>query len=148
MEEVRSVAMHLDTRLWLWLGVRVAADVGPAVNHQDAEAEVRRASLGDRQSEEAGADNDQVDVHRFTGALAGAGTAGTGAAGAGAPAAGAAGSSRSPAASMSGYLHSSANSQSGGVGNAASASPRTAGFGSRPTSGRYTARRSHQGMSR
>src|SRR5215472_6440082 len=141
MEEVRSVAMHLDARLWLWLGVRVAADVGPTVNHQDAEAEVRRASLGDRQSEEAGADNDQVDVHRFTGAFAGAGTAGTGAAGA-------AGSSRSPAASMSGYLHSSANSQSGGVGNAASASPRTAGFGSRPTSGRYTARRSHQGMSR
>ena len=41
-------------------GVGVAADVGPAFEHQDALAELGGRPFGDRQTEETGADDEQV----------------------------------------------------------------------------------------
>ena len=53
VEQVRAVAVDLDAGLGLGLAVGVAADVGPAVEHEDAQSELGRATLRDRQAEEA-----------------------------------------------------------------------------------------------
>ena len=62
VEQVRAVAVHLDTGLRLGFGVGVAADVRPAVEHQDALVELGGHALGDGQAEEPGTDDDQVEV--------------------------------------------------------------------------------------
>ena len=61
---MRAVAVHLDAGLGLDLAVGVAADVGAAVDDLNLEAEVVRAPLRNRETEEAGADNDDVRVHK------------------------------------------------------------------------------------
>ncbi|MCQ0016229.1 hypothetical protein [Actinomadura madurae] len=63
MEEVRAVAVHLDARLRLGLAVGVSADVAAPVEHEDAQAEVGRASFGDRETEESGAGHHEINVH-------------------------------------------------------------------------------------
>ena len=55
-----TVLVDLDTRLGFGLGVGVATEVVAALDDEDAFAELRGGTLGDRQSEEPGADDDQV----------------------------------------------------------------------------------------
>jgi hypothetical protein len=62
VEQVCAVAVHLNTGLGFGLGVGVAADVVPAVQHQDPPIELAGDPLGDGQTEETGTHHDQVDV--------------------------------------------------------------------------------------
>ena len=57
---MRAVAVHLDAGLRLGLGVRVAADVRAAIEHQDPLAQLGRHALGNRQTEESGTDDKEV----------------------------------------------------------------------------------------
>ena len=60
VEQVRAVAVDLDAGLGLVLGEGVAADVAAPVEDENALIELGGGALGDRQPEEAGADDDQV----------------------------------------------------------------------------------------
>ncbi len=63
MEQVRTVAVHLDAGARLHLTPGVAADVVPAVDDEHVEA-TRGGALGDGQSVEPGPDDDQVGPHQ------------------------------------------------------------------------------------
>jgi hypothetical protein len=52
--------VHLDARDRLLLGVGVAAEVGPTLENQDPQAQLRGASLGDGEPEEPTADHEQI----------------------------------------------------------------------------------------
>src|SRR5262249_38973881 len=60
VEQVRAVAVHLDTGLRLLLGVRVAAQVRAPLQHQDTLVQLRGGPLGHGQAEESGSDDNQV----------------------------------------------------------------------------------------
>ena len=62
VEQVRAVFVHLDTGLRLGLGVGVAADVRAPLDDQDPLAELGGHALGDRQAEESGADDEEVET--------------------------------------------------------------------------------------
>ena len=62
VEQVRAVLVHLDAGLRLGLGVGVAADVRAAVEHQDALVQLGGHAFGDRQAEESGADDEEVEA--------------------------------------------------------------------------------------
>ena len=57
---MRAVAVHLDAGLRLGFGVRVAADVRAAIEHQDPLVQLGRHALSDRQAEESGTDDKEV----------------------------------------------------------------------------------------
>ena len=67
VEQVRAVAVDLYPGLRLPLAVGVPADVLAPFQDEHAQAEVTGAPFGDGQAEEAGPDDDEVDVHRRTG---------------------------------------------------------------------------------
>lgn len=56
--------MHLDARLRFRLAVGVPTDMVPTVHDEDPHPEPLGALLGDRESEEPGAHDDQIRVHR------------------------------------------------------------------------------------
>ncbi len=60
VEEVGTVLVHLDAGLRLSLGVRVPADMRAPVDDEHPLSELRSHALGDRQTEEAGADDIEV----------------------------------------------------------------------------------------
>ncbi|GAA4732548.1 hypothetical protein GCM10023350_14950 [Nocardioides endophyticus] len=60
MEEVRPVDVHLDARLFVELAVGVAPEVVAALEHEDLQAQLGGATLGDREAEEARTDDDQI----------------------------------------------------------------------------------------
>jgi hypothetical protein len=60
VEQVRPVAVHLDPGLGVRLRVGVAAEVGAALDDEDALVQFRRGAFGDRQTEEARAHDDQI----------------------------------------------------------------------------------------
>jgi hypothetical protein len=60
VEQVRTVAVHLDAGGRVVLGVRVAADVAAPVDQRDPEAEIIGCTFGDRQAEKPGSDDDEV----------------------------------------------------------------------------------------
>jgi hypothetical protein len=57
VEEVSTVLVDLDAGLWLRFRVRISADVGPALEHENALVELRGHAFGDRQAEESGTDD-------------------------------------------------------------------------------------------
>ena len=59
---MRAVDVHLDAGLRLRLAVGVAADVVPPLEDEDLQPELGGAAFGDRQSEEAGSDDDEISV--------------------------------------------------------------------------------------
>ena len=59
---MRAVHVHLDAGLGVGLAVGVAAEVVAALEDEDLQAELVGAALGDGESEEAGADDDEVGV--------------------------------------------------------------------------------------
>ena len=61
VEQVRAVLVHLDAGLRLGLGVGVAADVRASLDDEDTLVQLRRHALGDRQAEESGADDEEVE---------------------------------------------------------------------------------------
>ena len=62
VEKVSAVPVDLDAGFRLRLGVGVPADVRSALDDQDALAELGGRPLGDRQPEETGADDEEVEV--------------------------------------------------------------------------------------
>src|SRR5205085_5709171 len=62
VEQVCPVDVHLDAGLRLRLAVGVAADVVPALEHQDLQPELGGTAFGARESEEAGPDDDEISV--------------------------------------------------------------------------------------
>ena len=65
VEQVGAVPVDLDPRLRFRLGVGVPAEMAAPFDHQHPLAELGGRPLGDRQSEETGADDDEVVVcHR------------------------------------------------------------------------------------
>ena len=60
VEEVGTVLVHLDAGLRLSLGVSVPADMRAPVDDEHPLAELRSHALGDRQTEESGADDIEV----------------------------------------------------------------------------------------
>ena len=65
---MRAVLVHLDAGLRFGFGVGVAADVRAPVDDEHPLAELRRHALGDRQAEESGADDEEVETSRCAGA--------------------------------------------------------------------------------
>ena len=67
VEQVRAVLVDLDPGLRLGLGIRVAADVRAPVDDEDTLAELSSHAFGDRQTEESGADDEEVKTsgHRL-----------------------------------------------------------------------------------
>jgi len=59
---VRAVLVHLHVGLRVTLGVGVAAQVVAAVDDEHAETELLGAALGDGETEQPGADDDEVGV--------------------------------------------------------------------------------------
>ena len=57
---MRAVDVHLDAGLLVELAVGVAAEVVAALEHEDLQAQLGGAALGDGEAEEAGADDDEV----------------------------------------------------------------------------------------
>ncbi len=55
-----TVLVDFDAGLGLGFGVRIAAEMVAALDDENALAELRGGPLCDRQSEESGADDDQV----------------------------------------------------------------------------------------
>jgi hypothetical protein len=66
-----AVLVYFDTGLRLRLGVRIASEVRPPFNNQDPLAQLCRHPFGDRQPEEPGADDEEVETrcHRQLGYL-------------------------------------------------------------------------------
>ena len=60
VEQVRPVAVDLDAGLGFRLGVGVPAEVRAALKHEHTLAELGCRPLGDRQTEKAGADDEEV----------------------------------------------------------------------------------------
>jgi hypothetical protein len=69
VKQVCAVLVHLDTRLRLGFGVRVAADVRAPIHDEDSLVELGRHALGNRQAEESGTDDEEVKTsgHRQPG---------------------------------------------------------------------------------
>ena len=63
---MRAVLVHLDAGLRLGLAVGVAADVVAPVEHEHLQSEVGGAPLGDREAEQAGSDDDEINVHKYS----------------------------------------------------------------------------------
>ena len=61
-----AVLVHLDAGLGLGRAVGVAADVVAAVEDEDLQAQVVGTPLGDGESEQAGADDDEICVHTLS----------------------------------------------------------------------------------
>ena len=61
VEQVGTVAVHLDAGLRFGFGVRVAADVRTAVDDEDPLVQLGGHPLGDRQAEEPGTDDEEVE---------------------------------------------------------------------------------------
>ena len=61
--------MHLDPGLRIGRAVRVAADVVAPLEDEHAQAELGGAPFGDRQPEEAGADDDEIGVQDSSGRI-------------------------------------------------------------------------------
>ncbi len=66
VEDVRAVAMDLDACLGLHLAVAVAADHRASIDDEHPPAVLDGHAFGDGQAEQAGADDDQVDIHQRT----------------------------------------------------------------------------------
>ena len=62
VEQVRAVAVHLDTGLGFGFRVGVAAEVGASLEDQHALVQLRGRPFGDRQAEETRADDEEVPV--------------------------------------------------------------------------------------
>ena len=60
VEQVGPVDVHLDAGLGVGLAVGVAAQVVPALEHQDLEVELTGAAFGDGEAEEAGSDDHEI----------------------------------------------------------------------------------------
>ena len=69
VEEVRAVTVHLDAGLRLGLRIGVAADVWPSLDDENALVQLRCHTLGNRQAEESGTDDKEVETscHRQQG---------------------------------------------------------------------------------
>src|SRR6185312_9442293 len=67
VEKVRAVPVYLYPGFRFLFAVGVPADVRPALQDQHPQAQVPRAVFGDGQPEEAGSDDDEVRVHGLTG---------------------------------------------------------------------------------
>ena len=59
---MRAVLVHLDAGLRFRFRVRIAADVRPPLEDQHALVELRRHPFSDRQAEETGADDEEVEA--------------------------------------------------------------------------------------
>ena len=67
VEQVRAVAVYLDTGLRVGFGVGVASEMGAALHDEHTLAQFIGHALGDRQAEESGADDKQICAMRFSG---------------------------------------------------------------------------------
>ena len=61
-----AVDVHLDTGLGVDLAVGVATEVVTAIEDQDLQAQLVRATLGDGQAEESSTDDDEIRVHTLS----------------------------------------------------------------------------------
>jgi hypothetical protein len=61
-----TVTVHLDACLGIILAVGVTPDVMAAVDHRNLESELPGCALGHCKAEEAGSDDDEISVHKFS----------------------------------------------------------------------------------
>ena len=66
VEQVSAVLVDLDPGLRLGRGVRVTTDVVASVEDKDVQSQVVGTAFGDGESEQTGADDDEISVHRHS----------------------------------------------------------------------------------
>ena len=70
MEEMRAVAVHLDSRLLFILAVGVSTNVVAAIKHRNLQPQLGSGAFCNGQAKETRADDDEISVHKLSCVLA------------------------------------------------------------------------------